>query len=358
MADESQPAQESTAEPTPVVVVDPPPKRSIEDRIQSALEPEKAPEEQAVEQPEATEQPPEVAVTEQPEEQPAEQDDIAEVSTLGDLAEHLGVEVSELYNVAIPVDIEGERREITLSEYKDAYQSKEKLAKAQKEAQDAREQMAAEAESARIQTERAILQAAKLTEQAEKRLIDEFGNEAYWNQLHEEDPGLWAAKRQELQERQRQVDTAKNEVEAAFREHVEKQQAVAMEQTQEQIARERDRLFAAIPEWQNQDTMKQEIAELRGYLSDSGFKAEEVDSVYDHRLILMLRKARAFDQQNSKIEVAKKRVVKIGKKTTTPGTANTAETARQDDAALRSQNLRKSGKVEDAAAIIAARMRR
>ena len=127
---------------------------SIEERISASLAPEpvaeapaeaapvetapEAPQLEAVEaeQPaEQAEQPEQTEQAEQTEEQPQASDETAEaveeealeVSSISDLAEHLGVETADLYNVSIPItDANGERKEVSLGEWKDTFQNNER----------------------------------------------------------------------------------------------------------------------------------------------------------------------------------------------------------------------------------------
>jgi dihydropteroate synthase len=72
----------------------------------------------------------------------------------------------------------------------------------------------------------------------------------------------------------------------------------------------------------------------------------------------MVRDAMRFREQAKQADVAKKKVIKIGKKVLTPGAAQTkAEKSSNKMKPLRDA-LRKSGKIEDAAALLSQRLNR
>jgi hypothetical protein len=341
---------------------------SIEERIAAAINPEPQPApapEVPQEAPEAPQETPQEAQAPQAEaapEQPAETPQEAaeegeapvEVGTLSDLADHLGVPTEELYRIAIPVTVGGKRREVSLSEWKDAYQAREELAHEVTETRALREQLEAERHDARARLEAAVAEAGALTQQAEQRLLAEW-NSPQLAALRDTDPARWAARRQELQEQAAQVQQAKQASIETLRQYREANEGQQAEQIEKWREAEADKLLKAVPEWADAELRSREVGELRDYMvAEVGFAPGEVDNIYDHRLVLLAKKARAYDAQRSKVEVSKKRLVKIGK-TQKPGPGASKQIAREDrDASLR-RALRESGSVDAAAAIISAR---
>ena len=331
---------------------------SIEERIQSVTAPEAAPEapaESVQAEAEPTEQVVEQAaesVSESVPESVEEPVEEIEINTLEDIARHLNVDVNELYKTKLTLDVDGETKQVEIGEYKDRTYDGEKLARERREAQSIREASQAEANQAHQRIERSLLEAAELTTEAENRLVAEYQS-IDWAQLRADDPAEWTARKQEIDERQRQIHVAKQRVEERFRGHVERQQSEMSSKTQEQLAREFEMLKTAIPEWRDESVMKRESADMRDYLAESGFKPNEIGQVADHRLVVLLRKAQAYDKQMKTSAVNVKRVVKVGR-TAKPGTTtNKAQQAAEVNKSLR-QNLRKSGSTQDAAALIAA----
>jgi hypothetical protein len=339
---------------------------SIEDRIQTARMP--APD--VIDQPDepeaASAEPVEEVTAEAtpepdaPEEAPAEEassdGDVPTISSIDDIAEYLGVDVAELYGVEVPVEVNGERRDISLGEWKDAYREAETL-KAEREALQA-ERVSIEA----IKTEKTqeleaqIAQAAGLA-QMEMNRLKAASEQINWDELREADPTEWVAKRQEIQERAAEIQRVGQQISEQYKQHQAQIEQEAATKHQEQLTRERDALLSALPAWQDQSVFERESAQMRDYLAANGFTPEEVGSISDHRMILIAEKARAFDEQSKQVETTRKRVVKVGKRLARPGSASTKAQAAADQSSALHQQLRKSGRVEDAAALIAAARR-
>lgn len=353
-------------------------KPSIEDRISAALAPaeeapapEQARPERAFSRPERDDEAPveaaeaaegAEAVAEQPEgdeapdsaAQEAEQadEDVIEIGgTFADLAEHLGVDVADLYKITVPIQTPDGRRDITIGEWKDGYQSNELASKARRELEQARTQFAQERDDLQKQALARITEAAGLADQMQEAMLAPY-SQVDWATLREEDPMTWTAKRQELMEAQQRVAQMRQGVQGKIqdfqRELSQQQEARRVEMLQ----RESAALADAIPEFRNPETAQAETAALRKYLTAQGFTGEEVDSAYDHRLIVMARKARLYDESLGKATAATKKVLKIAKKTLTPGAKQSRTEQRNDARRGMRAALRKSGKVDDAARLI------
>lgn len=280
-----------------------------------------------------------------------------ELGSLGDVAQHLGVPVEDLYGLTVPIDVEGKRQELSIGEWKDRVRAgieSDVLAEQRKafadERKQAEERLQQQGEAMRI----AFAEAAALTEAAERQLQGEVENLAA---IRESDPAEWAAKQTELKQRQDAIEASKRELRERWQAQVETQQAEVQTQLQAHIARERDSLLEAIPEWRDEDVFTTERREMRDYLSMSGFSEQEIETAVDHRLILMARKAMRYDAQQAQASLSRKRVAKVAKKVVKPGATQGKQAAKEDAfAKLRAQH-KKSGSTDSAAALIAAKLR-
>lgn len=144
---------------------------------------------------------------------------------------------------------------------------------------------------------------------------------------------------------------------AAVAEHREKLQALA-DARQEALARaqndlqrhmagEREKLLKALPEWSDKAVAKREQGEIREYLAKAGFSADEIAQTADHRMVVVARKAAAYDALMAK-QPAVAAKVRAAPAYTKPGAA--ADPAAANAARAR---FHKSGSVEDAAALLA-----
>jgi hypothetical protein len=91
---------------------------------------------------------------------------------------------------------------------------------------------------------------------------------------------------------------------------------------------------------------------------ERGYTEAEIDAVTDHRAILLVRDAMRYRQQKASGEVAAKKVVKLAKRIVTPGSRQSASEQSSDQERGYRQNLKRSGSVQDAAALIQYRLGR
>ncbi len=172
--------------------------------------------------------------------------------------------------------------------------------------------------------------------------------DANWNDLAANNPFEYVR----LRNRADQIAQALSTIQAKQKEVTARQQAEQDAAKQKLVAQARERLQADIPGWN--DDLYQTLIKS----SDrQGFKPEEVASWLDPRAIKLLHKAHQFDQLQAekKTPAPEKRVV-VPPKAVRPGTVqNVSQRQQQEQGAMK--RLQGSGKIEDAAAVIAARLR-
>lgn len=325
--------------------------QSIEDRISAVLNPPQEVAEPAPEAaPEVTENvAPETGLVEQekdwPQEQaeetPAEQtstgeesidgpeEEVIEIGDISDLAEHLGVDASELYNIAIPYTKDGERHEFSLGQIKDQLQDwQDTLAK--------RDQIQTELQTYQESSQQAqtlLNQQAEFlntyVQRAHESLLKEMQG-INWDELHAKNPGEWA--RQSEMFRRKGMELQQMQAQA-MQELREKQQTLHQQQMkmqQDLLLREQREMLRAIPEWRDDKVADTERTALVEYMRDSGYRAEEINGVTDHRALVLARKAMLFDRMKKDGDVAKKKVVKLQKKVVKPGSRQSSAEASQN----------------------------
>jgi hypothetical protein len=162
--------------------------------------------------------------------------------------------------------------------------------------------------------------------------------------LKDNDPIGYAVKVAERAERDKQLSAVRQEREAVLA----KQQAEHQQFLHQHLRQEAERLVTAIPEYA--DEVKGELVkrEIRDYAKKLGFTDQELSQVYDHRAVVSLWKAAQYDKlMNSKPSAVKK--VADAPKTLRPGTGTSQQS--DDQSKKLRQQLRKSGKPRDAAAL-------
>lgn len=286
------------------------------------------------------------------EEKDVEEEDAIEVSSIGELAEHLGLEMADIYGLSIPVtDADGNKASTTLGEWKDAFQSSKIYAKQQAELRAERERFAQEQSAATQKIQRELETAAKFVQQAEKALLGDI-ERIDWNSLRVDDPAEFAAKRQEMLERQAMLETAKKEISesagAAQRELQQKQS----EDFEKLRAKEQAALLEAFPTWKDPNVAQAEWAKAAEALTQVGFTEAEIGQVMDHRAYRLAMLAAKGLEASKKTDVAKKRVLKIGKKVLKPGASQSKADAKDDAYRTQRAKLRKSGNPRDAVELI------
>lgn len=130
------------------------------------------------------------------------------------------------------------------------------------------------------------------------------------------------------------------------------QQAVAQteQRKREMIGNEHQALIRAIPDWADGEKSRAESAEIKDFLTKAGFTDEDVASVYDHRQVVIARKAMLYDKLiASKPEISKR--VAEAPKPVKPGSAQQRNPKGEAYAKAR-ETLKKTGRSDDAAAAL------
>jgi hypothetical protein len=201
------------------------------------------------------------------------------------------------------------------------------------------ERKAAETELQAVRTER-----QQLAQWAQQMLIKaqrEAPVEPDWESLRVNDPITFAATWAQHQRYQQQQQGLVQQYDQLMRRNQE-DEARALSQT---IAAEDERLNLALPQWKDSARAAKEKAALLEYGRQAGFNDDELNAVYDHRTVLILRKAWLYDRiQAKRPEVARSRQ--------SPRVAppTNASPRRTNAAAKAMQRLERTGSIQDAAA--------
>ena len=307
-----------------------------------------------------TEEVVEEPVEAEPSAEPAQDAEEISLETLGQLAENIGVDVSDLYKLSIPsTDTStGERVEVSLGELKDSFTARERSSRAEQSAKELKEQLEADKiRQDQLFQQQAETHAAALN-QVDQMLMAEFNN-VPWDNLKATDPTQWTIKRQEFTERQAAVQNMRQQAAQEYQQRMAQSQQTQQQQMQEIATREQENLLRALPTWRDNEVRQSEQGKMREYLLSAGYSPDEIDQAYDHRTIVLAHKAMQFDAMAKKGTTAKKRVVKIGnKKVLKPGAKRTKAQTQQDAEAQLRAKLKKSGDHRDAAALISQRLNR
>jgi len=270
------------------------------------------------------------------EEDDSEDDDYEEEEqSEEDQVENLESEEPQLYTISV----NGEDKEVTLEELQSGYSRQQDYTRKTQEL--AQQRKTIENQQQELAQKDAIY--SQLLPKLEATLKGELANEPDWNALYEADPiayvrekDIWNEKKQKLQSVQAEQQRTHQEAQ------VEQQKKLA-----EFVEYGNQQLLQQIPEWQNNEVAGKEKLAIREYgINVLGYTPQEMDSVYDYRVLLGLRNA--WLQQKT-VEATKKKPTekKAVARTARPGTSNVPKTSTPVKKAR--QTLAKTGKVQDAA---------
>ena len=306
------------------------------------LEPETENPETEEAQPEETEE-----VSEESEEEPIEASDDAPEEESEEPDESEEQEEDLLY----AVKVDGEEREVTLDELMNGYsrqssftKKSQALSEQRKEFETAQQQMAAEYQQ--IQTERQqYVDSLQQVIEGSTANLEQYQS-VDWERLKVEDPLQWSISRQEFADAQNKILATKAEQGQA----IQRAQAEFQQQHQVTLQQEHDKMVEAMPEWAEPDKQQEIATGIRNYATSQGFQKEELDSLSDHRSLLVLHKAMLHDQLQKADVKGKKlkgkpRVIRAGQ----------GAEKKQTKKGLRAEKMKRlqtSGHVDDAASMI------
>ena len=237
------------------------------------------------------------------------------------------------------IKVDGEDTQVTLEELQNGYSRQRDYTRKTQEL--AEQRKAIEAQQQEVSQKDAIY--SQLLPRMEATLKGELENEPDWNTLYEADPiayvrekDVWNEKKQKLQAVQAEAQRVQQESQ------VEQQKKL-----QQFVEYGNKQLLDQIPEWQDNEVASKEKMSIRDYgVNVLGYTPQEMDSVYDYRVLLGLRNAwlQHKTQQATKVKPTEK---KAAARTARPGTSNVPKSTTPVKKAR--QRLAKTGKVQDAA---------
>ena len=196
----------------------------------------------------------------------------------------------------------------------------------------------------------------KLGELAEQELVSEYQS-IDWDRLRIDDPANWTALRQEYAERAQKIkqvqELSKQEAERLQQEAAEQYQAKAQEYFQGELAA----MIKDNPEWADESVRQAKVGELRSFLTRYGFTEKDALGVNDHRLIRLIKDAKAYHSGLKAAETKKvdKKLPKFQKPGSSKVVSANLAKARQAKA-IKAKIKKSNGNVRDVAAAIVDRM--
>ena len=296
----------------------------------------------------------EATPTEEEESQPVAEDESFEEETEEEEepegeeeSEETDGEEEELYAVTV----NGEEVAVSLDELLSGYsRQSDYTRKTQEIATDRKEmeslQQQYNSEIAQIQQERQqYMDALTNVMQGSMGELEKFAT-VDWNSLRENDPIEYVTTREQYREAQEKIQGLQNEQARA----AQFQQAQNNQAQHQMLQVEKGKLVEALPDWGIPDKQKEMATGLQSYAKEQGFSADELNSLIDHRSILVLLKAQKYDQlQKSNVKSKK---LKNKPKVIRSGSGTSATKSDKSKRTAQMKRLRGTGHIDDASALL------
>ena len=258
-----------------------------------------------------------------------------------------GEEEDPLYAVTV----NGEEHEVTFDELLRGYSRQSDYTRKTQELSNDRKQMESlqqqyNSEVSTIQAERQqYMESLNQIIANSSAGLDKFAN-VDWQSLKDTDPIEYVTKKEEFREAQEKVQSMQQDQYHDQQRHAEESKKLRTQILQE----EHGKLSAALPEWGEPEKQKKMATEIRDYASSQGFSSEEINSLVDHRSLLVLLKASKYDAMQKADVKSKKiknkpKVIRTGKGQSSRNESKAKRTAQM-------KRLRGTGHINDASALL------
>ena len=252
--------------------------------------------------------------------------------------------------VQVRTKVDGEVSDKSLSDLLKGYQLQKHTTQKSMELADERKQWEEQRQTQEQQLQQQFALANQLL-QTESQEIQKRYAEIDWNKLRAEDPAQYAAFQADYGREMATVQQRQQQLYQAAQQTQQEQATKMQEQYTELRKAELQKLYNAM-QW-TPETAGEKVKPISQYLvGKAGYTPQQLEHIFDHRFVMLADKARQWDELQGRVkEIREKKVVPIRK---TPAGATSTEGAdasagRRKQAAM--QQLKKSGSVEDAAAV-------
>ena len=239
------------------------------------------------------------------------------------------------------VKVDGKEIEVSLDELQKGYSRTQDYTRKTQQVAEVRKAAEAELQAIRAEREQYAQLLGALSEQVKAAAEPQID----WDRLYREDPIEYVRQREVMRDNKERAAAIDAEQQRLFQIAQEEQ----VKQLQTVKVKESRALLEAVPSWKDPAKAKAEKTMLIEFGQKMGFTPQELGNIYDHRVVLALRKAALYDQMQAKRQVIKP-VTNNGPRPAKPGAAG--RVSEMSDSVRAKQRLAKTGRVEDAASAI------
>jgi hypothetical protein len=318
---------------------------SADEPVEKKKEEEEQPSTEDVEESDESEEEPEEAEEAEEEESPDADDESPEAE---EETEDEEVEESTVYTVKVNgQDVEVSEDELIkgYSRQSDYTQKTQELAEYRRQMDQGAQHL--QAEIAQTQQARAqYVDAVATAIESNYSHLQNFAN-VDWERLKTENREEYLTKRDEY----RQAEDGINQLKQKHAEASQQQQQEEAQQHQRMLQEEHHKMVSILPQWAEPETQRALAKSVTEFAISKGYTQEELSQLIDHRSILVLMQAKAYEDLTRKqTEVRKKKVKNKPKVVRTKAKKDKSDNA-QAVRAERMKRLAQTGRVDDAAGL-------
>ena len=236
------------------------------------------------------------------------------------------------------VTIDGTNFEVTQDELIQGYQRNADYTRKTQELAAEKQQSSDFVERSKKDVEAKLAKLDQLNQAASAQLQQEYA-QVDFEKLYDEDPVEAARLEHKMRKKNEQLQQVQQQT-----------QQLQMEEFNKYLQEQQKQLNVKVPEINHPERGPQFKTQMRDYLSNMGFDSKEIDSVYDHRYVMLVKDAMSYrNLQKAKPQIKKKAVnaPKVVKGGVSKSKGQQAAEAKRQQLS----RLKKSGKVADAAKI-------
>tara|TARA_E500000331_G_scaffold72268_1_gene67087 strand:- start:2572 stop:3546 length:975 start_codon:yes stop_codon:yes gene_type:complete len=236
------------------------------------------------------------------------------------------------------VKVQGDELEVTLDELLQGYQREADYTRSKQDLSLEKSRYNDLLQESQTEINQKLTKLNELTQSAQVELNNEYSNIDF-EKLYEDDPVEASRLEHKMRKRAENLNRINQETLQAqtveLRKYVEAQEK---------------KIVRLIPEFADVNKAKTLKNDMKNYLSGVGFNSQEIDTVYDHRQVLLIRDALAYDKIRKANPRVKKQVVNAPR-VVKSGAAKTKADVNARLKADKLNRLKKTGAAKDAASI-------
>ena len=237
------------------------------------------------------------------------------------------------------VKSDGKTHQVTLQDLKDSFSKGQNYTrKSQTLAEEVKEFEREKTETRQVREQ--LIQALESVRQEPLQNMSEKTDE-YWTDLKKTDQLRYLVEREEFNQALR-VDAQRDR---DLQKLKADQEADRQQELEKIVEGEKNKLLERIPEWNDSKLADKEKKLVIKFGLKEGFTQQELDTAYDSRAVSTMRKAALWDQLQEK----KKGIKPVKRQSMKPGSKSGDPTKIKSGKAM--ERLRKSGSIDDAAAV-------